>query len=142
VTLVFRMLRLSLLPTAVLGVLSWMSSSSEVAAACKEWDLSRVPSWSVKQSNNYILNFTFQQRGSKLQGSGSYYFMPYHDPKGGGTLWGSISGASFEFTTSWGGIYTGWVNDNGTLNGNTRDSRNRNSRATWWAIWNKASCVR
>jgi hypothetical protein len=53
-----------------------MFMPNTVQAECLEWDLSQVPVWNIKQSNDAILALTFKQNDTQLKGSGSFYFLP------------------------------------------------------------------
>jgi hypothetical protein len=139
--------------SAVLGRVRWafgaVGASVRVwplaaSAACTSWDLSAVPLWGARQSNGFVLGLTFQQHGAQLSGSG-YYYSDSRNRHPGVITSGSIEGSSFKFTMDWGnskGIYTGFIKDDGTISGNTRDARNRASRATWYAAKSqKATCL-
>jgi hypothetical protein len=115
-------------------------------AACNTWDVSNHSLWGAKQSNGYILGFTFQQRAQALSGTAYYYPAGYSSKRTHGTIKGTINGDRLDFSVSWGGgskgLYTSFIANDGTLSGNTRDAKNRNSRATWYAAKSqKARCV-
>jgi hypothetical protein len=114
-------------------------------AACKAWDLGNQH-WGAKQSNGYILGLNFTQKGTALSGNGYHYPLGYSSARTEGALTGNINGSEFNFTMKWRngtkGIYTGFIAGDGTISGNTRDAKNRNSRATWFgAKSQKARCV-
>jgi hypothetical protein len=120
--------------------------SGAASAACSVWDVSNQSLWGAKQSNGYVLGFTFQQHDRVLSGTAYYYPAGYSSNRTGGTIKGIINGDRLDFSVSWGGgskgLYTGFIASNGTLSGNTRDAKNRNSRATWYAAKSqKARCV-
>ena len=115
---------------ASLALLLMPSEAAE--AACKAWDISNQD-WGAKQSNGYILGLTFTQKGTALAGSGYHYPFGQSSARTQVNLTGSINGSEFNFTMKWRngskGIYTGFIAGDGTISGNTRDAKNRNSRA-------------
>ena len=130
----------------IVGAVTLLLMLPSSASACNSWDIGGM-SRDAKQSNGYILGLNFQQAGNALSGSGYYY--PVGEgmgPRTPGQISGSINGSEFQFTMKWSnggkGIYTGFVADDGTISGNTRDAKNRNSRATWYAPKpQKAKCL-
>ena len=117
---------------AVFALLLFPPAPAE--AACKSWDLSNHSLWGLKQNNGFILGLRSQQHGNRLSGVGYYYPAGSSNQRTEGRINGSINGSSFNFTMTWGtrskGIYTGFIANDGTINGNTRDAANRNVRAT------------
>jgi hypothetical protein len=53
-----------------------LAPSHSLAAECLQWDLGQVPEWHFKQGTTGVVNFTIQQHGDQLTGSGSHYFIP------------------------------------------------------------------
>ena len=132
------------LALATISVSLTLSGSSAAEAACANWDLTNQTLWGAGQTNGYTLGLTFKQSGGNLWGDG--YYFGHDGPRVPGTLSGSIHGNEFQFTMTWNnggkGIYTGFIADDGTIRGNTRDARNRNSRAIWSVNkWQKARCL-
>lgn len=118
-----------------------LAPSHSLAAECLEWDLGQVPEWHLKQGSDGIVSFTFQQHGDQLTGTGNYYFTPNYKDRTYGNLNGTIHGDTFEFTVTWGGVYSGTVNSDGTLHGQTHNTA-RTERANWNARFEKATCAK
>jgi len=141
------MIRVGPIFFALSAVCSLLPSTS-VQAACVQWDLSSVPQWMFQQSNGYQVYLTFQQHSNVLGGhaDATRPRVNANPLTGRGAINGNIAGNTFEFTVEWSpnsaGVYTGSINEDGTLKGNTRDKFHPEQKATWFSMERKtAKCI-
>ncbi len=103
--------------------------------------------WELDQSNGFWVWITFQQHDNQLSGTISSRGKRdvYAETYTTGEIDGTVQGPDLNFTAHWSGgsagVYSGRVNDDGTISGNTRDRANRGSRATWRSSEGQATCL-
>ncbi|MGH6825546.1 hypothetical protein [Methyloceanibacter sp.] len=140
----FKSISLSMGLTLVGGaaLLSAFASAAH-AASCRQWDI--TGSWTIEQTNGFLVDLKLQQDGNDLRGTAS--FTTSATDTGTGNLDGSIDGNSIQITIYWGGRsgaigeYKGTINPRGRLEGDTFDRMNPVSRAGWHSLQTGGRCV-
>lgn len=123
------------LAVSLTGALACLAPGS-ARAACKQWDLSQPI---VGVHGDYTVHFNLRQQGSRLGGKGwvsmNRFDQKGHFPGGSSTLEGPVTGSasqdSFEVNAPWGGIYVGFVDPTGRIQGYTYDPRAYGRRVSW-----------
>ena len=135
---------------AVGGLLAVLLPSA-AQAACKQWNVNGP--WEIVQSNDTVAQFTFQQQGTALRGSGhvsNYYEGSCigvgcdHYEKDDASVDGEIKGDSIQFTAYWNGgpqgTYEGKIDSHGRLKGTGYERQSPDSIVTWYSRGN-AECT-
>jgi hypothetical protein len=113
---------------------------SGARADCGQWDLSGP--WRFTQGESAV-SFDLQQTGNTISGTGQYvmpqredqYGLPMRRQANPGTVKGTIDGSNFRFTATWEfeaiGEYSGVVDAQGRISGQTYDKNDPEVTASW-----------
>ncbi|MGH6825547.1 hypothetical protein [Methyloceanibacter sp.] len=107
-----------------------------------QWDL--TGHWELRQTNGILVNLDLQQRGPLFTGSAGT--PEFFGTGSRGSLDGSVDNQSkFKMSIYWDngaiGEYTGTVNQNGRLEGETYDRMSPASMARWFSTGTGGKCL-